>query len=149
METKPRTGHPDYITHKEAAELLETDVTTIKAWLSYLSLYHSNGTLVEEKHVTLDGLAALKEFRGDEKRYHANHPIGDHIKAMSRAELGRYLGISGRDVSGILGNIEQIHSLEGFTTTKNRLTQLAIARILEYRILGLNGYALKHSCQAA
>lgn len=143
MNHKPRYGHPELLTHKEAADLLEVDTKTIKAWLSYLSLYHSNGTLIEENHITLDGLAALKEFRGDEKRYHANHSVSPDIKAMSRAELGRYLGISGRDVSDILKNIEQVHPLEDFFTSQNRLTRLAISCILEFRAIGITEYALK------
>jgi len=148
MQHKPRTGNSDDLTRKEAADLLEVDTDTINSWLNWLTLFHEQGVLISENNaITLDGLAILKEFRGNEERYFANHCLV--VTAMSRAELGRHLGMSGRDVSGILGNIEQIHSLEGFTTTKNRLTQLAIARILEYRILGLNGYALKHSCQAA
>lgn len=63
---------------------------------------------------------------------------------LSRAELARRLDISGAAVTKTLQAIEGIHSLDGFLACGNKLTELAIARVCEYRGMGRDGYIAKY-----
>ena len=64
---------------------------------------------------------------------------------LSRSEVARRLEVSPASITKTLKAISEIHSLEGFEMPRGkRLTALAIARILEYRELGCDGYSDKY-----
>ncbi len=149
MNHKPRTGHPDYITFIEASKLLDVSVQKVEVWMRYLSLYHDSDTLNHDNGISIEGLAALKEYRGDADRYHKNHTIGQHLQPMTRTDLAKVLKCHRRDIANDLKGIEQVHLLEGFFDDKNRLTRLAISCILEFRAIGITEYALKCHVNAA
>ncbi len=89
---------------------------------------------------------AVKPLTPDEVKELAIVPDLTEGAPLSRAELARRLDISGAAVTKNLQAIEGIHSVDGFFIQPgNKLTELAIVRICEYRELTREGYIAKYA----